>query len=78
MVAAGLVQQGLAPGVSGGLTTAEDVTAASGEDKSPILNNPAFSHSNCPPEVHKSCFCVRFIAEHTRMLEESTKVRLKI
>jgi hypothetical protein len=45
------------------------------EDKSPVLNNPAFSHTNCPPEVHKTCFCVRFIAEHTRMLEESTKVR---
>lgn len=46
-----------------------------GEDlKSPILKNPAFSHSMCPPEVHKSCFCVRFIAEHTKMLEDSTKV----
>lgn len=35
---------------------------------------PGFSHSSCPPEVHKTCFCVRFIAEHTRMLEDSTKV----
>lgn len=43
--------------------------------KSPILRNPAFSHSRCPPEIHKSCFCVRFIAEHTKMLEDSTKVR---
>ncbi|KAG8225281.1 hypothetical protein J437_LFUL001894, partial [Ladona fulva] len=43
------------------------------EDKSPILRNPAFAHTHCPPEVHKSCFCVRFIAEHTKMLEESTK-----
>lgn len=42
--------------------------------KSPVLKNPAFSHSHCPPEVHKSCFCVRFIAEHTKMLEDSTKV----
>lgn len=44
--------------------------------KSPVLlRNPAYSHSKCPPEVHKSCFCVRFIAEHTKMLEDSTKVR---
>ncbi|XP_071442315.1 acetylcholine receptor subunit alpha-like [Hetaerina americana] len=46
-----------------------------GGDKSPILRNPAFAHTHCPPEVHKSCFCVRFIAEHTKMLEESTKVK---
>lgn len=43
--------------------------------KSPTMKNPAFSHSMCPSEVHKSCFCVRFIAEHTKMLEDSTKVR---
>lgn len=42
--------------------------------KSPIINNPAFSHSKCPPRVHRSCFCVRFIAEHTKMQEDSTKV----
>ncbi|GBP52848.1 hypothetical protein EVAR_39011_1 [Eumeta japonica] len=34
---------------------------------------PGFSHSACPPEVHRTCFCVRFIAEHTKMLEDSTK-----
>lgn len=45
--------------------------------KSPILNNPAFSHSKCPPRVHRSCFCVRFIAEHTKMQEDSTKVCYK-
>ncbi|CAG9817984.1 unnamed protein product, partial [Phaedon cochleariae] len=43
--------------------------------KSPVLRNPAYSHSRCPPAVHKSCFCVRFIAEHTKMLEDSTKVK---
>ncbi|XP_022909410.2 acetylcholine receptor subunit alpha-like isoform X2 [Onthophagus taurus] len=43
--------------------------------KSPVLRNPAFSHSRCPPEIHKSCFCVRFIAEHTKLLEDSTKVK---
>lgn len=46
------------------------------EVKSPVLrSSPAFSHSRCPPEVHRSCICVRFIAEHTKMLEDSTKVR---
>ncbi|XP_024941279.1 acetylcholine receptor subunit alpha-like isoform X3 [Cephus cinctus] len=46
------------------------------EVKSPVLRNPpAFSHSGCPPEVHRSCICVRFIAEHTKMLEDSTKVK---
>ncbi|KAL6259507.1 hypothetical protein P5V15_009425, partial [Pogonomyrmex californicus] len=46
------------------------------EVKSPALRSPpAFSHSRCPPEVHKSCICVRFIAEHTKMLEDSTKVK---
>jgi len=45
------------------------------EVKSPVLRSPpAFSHSRCPPEVHRSCICVRFIAEHTKMLEDSTKV----
>lgn len=45
------------------------------EVKSPVLRSPpAFSHSRCPPEIHKSCICVRFIAEHTKMLEDSTKV----
>lgn len=48
--------------------------------KSPIIHNPpkppAFSHSYCPPEIHRSCFCVRFIAEHTKMQEDSIKVRL--
>ncbi|XP_054006619.1 acetylcholine receptor subunit alpha-like isoform X2 [Hylaeus anthracinus] len=46
------------------------------EVKSPVLRSPPpFSHSRCPPEIHKSCICVRFIAEHTKMLEDSTKVK---
>ncbi|XP_076686208.1 nicotinic acetylcholine receptor alpha4 isoform X2 [Andrena cerasifolii] len=46
------------------------------EVKSPVLRSPPpFSHSRCPPEIHKSCVCVRFIAEHTKMLEDSTKVK---
>ncbi|XP_026321862.1 acetylcholine receptor subunit alpha-like isoform X3 [Hyposmocoma kahamanoa] len=49
---------------------------AEDEALSPVPDPPpGFSHSACPPEVHKTCFCVRFIAEHTRMLEDSTKVK---
>lgn len=43
--------------------------------KSPIMTNPGYSHAHCPPEMHMSCFYVRFIAEHTKLLEDSTKVR---
>ncbi|XP_073943091.1 acetylcholine receptor subunit alpha-like isoform X3 [Choristoneura fumiferana] len=50
--------------------------AAAEEELSPVPDPPpGFSHSSCPPEVHRTCFCVRFIAEHTRMLEDSTKVK---
>lgn len=56
------------------LSNMPDIDNASGGIKSPILNNPAFSHSKCPTEIHRSCFCVRFIAEHTKLLEDSTKV----
>ncbi|XP_051173515.1 acetylcholine receptor subunit alpha-like isoform X2 [Leptopilina boulardi] len=46
------------------------------EFKNPVLRNAStFSHSRCPPEIHRSCICVRFIAEHTKMLEDSTKVK---
>ncbi|EDV30135.2 uncharacterized protein Dana_GF23103, isoform A [Drosophila ananassae] len=54
---------------------APDIDIMSSGMKSPILTNPAFSHSKCPPKIHKSCFCVRFIAEHTKMQEDSTKVK---
>ncbi|CAH1099603.1 unnamed protein product [Psylliodes chrysocephalus] len=59
------------------LSEAEELDGGGGGNengiKSPVLCNPAYSHSRCPPEIHKSCFCVRFIAEHTKMLEDSTK-----
>ncbi|XP_063227633.1 acetylcholine receptor subunit alpha-like [Bacillus rossius redtenbacheri] len=54
----------------------EELSLSAGDsNKSPVMGNPAFSHTDCSPEVHKSCFCVRFIAEHTKMLEDSTKVK---
>ncbi|CAO1419397.1 unnamed protein product [Diamesa hyperborea] len=43
--------------------------------KSPILKNSGYSHSHCPTALHRTCFCVSFIAEHTRMLEDSVKVK---
>ena len=43
--------------------------------KSPIMKNSGYSHQYCPVVIHRTCFCVRFIAEHTRMLEDSTKVK---
>lgn len=42
--------------------------------KSPIITNPGYSHTHCPQEMHMSCFYIRFIAEHTKLLEDSTKV----
>ena len=37
---------------------------------------PPYDHSNCSDQLHKSCACVNFIAEHTKAREEATKVRL--
>uniref|UniRef100_A0A182J5T6 Neurotransmitter-gated ion-channel transmembrane domain-containing protein n=1 Tax=Anopheles atroparvus TaxID=41427 RepID=A0A182J5T6_ANOAO len=56
------------------MSTAADTAVPSGL-KSPTFKQPAFSHAVCSTEVHRSCFCVRFIAEHTKMLEDSTKVK---
>ncbi|XP_046650083.1 acetylcholine receptor subunit alpha-like isoform X1 [Daphnia pulicaria] len=37
---------------------------------------PNGMHSaKCSADLHRSCFCVRFIAEHTRLKEESLRVR---
>ncbi|XP_066906179.1 acetylcholine receptor subunit alpha-like [Halyomorpha halys] len=58
------------------LVSADTEEMTISESKSPpLLRSPAFSHSRCPPNMHKSCFCVRFIAEHTKMQEDSTKVK---
>lgn len=36
---------------------------------------PGGMHSaKCTTDLHRSCFCVRFIAEHTRLKEESLRV----
>lgn len=59
------------------LVSADTEEMTISESKSPpLLRSPAFSHSRCPPNMHKSCFCVRFIAEHTKMQEDSTKVQI--
>ncbi|XP_065214924.1 acetylcholine receptor subunit alpha-like isoform X1 [Planococcus citri] len=52
-----------------------DANVTDDDNKSPVMNNPGFLHSSCPPAMHRSCFCVRLIAEHTKMLEDSTKVK---
>ncbi|XP_073848732.1 nicotinic acetylcholine receptor alpha4 isoform X2 [Musca autumnalis] len=57
------------------LPTVPDMEIGPSGIKSPILPNPVFSHNKCPPRVHRSCFCVQFISEHTRMQEDSTKVK---
>ncbi len=36
---------------------------------------PPYDHSNCSDQMHKSCACVNFIAEHTKAREEATKVQ---
>ena len=36
---------------------------------------PPYDHSNCSNHLHKSCACVNFIAEHTKVREEATKVK---
>lgn len=45
---------------------------------SPLLSKPSISCSNrnCIPDVHvhRACAGVRFIARHTRLQEDSTKV----
>ncbi|XP_008477881.2 acetylcholine receptor subunit alpha-like [Diaphorina citri] len=53
----------------------EAILSSSPQDDSKHLRPPAFSHAQCPPVMHRSCFCVRFIAEHTRMQDDSTKVK---
>lgn len=41
-----------------------------------LLRSPGFLHSSCPPAMHKSCFCIRFIAEHTKITDDATKVTI--
>ena len=50
------------------------------DDENSILRSgkqpdpPPYDHSNCSNNLHKSCACVSFIAEHTKAREEATKV----
>ena len=39
---------------------------------------PPYDHSSCSLQLHKSCACVNFIAEHTKAKEEATKVRCEM
>ncbi|XP_049306012.1 acetylcholine receptor subunit alpha-like isoform X4 [Bactrocera dorsalis] len=45
------------------------------ELKGQTARNECLLHTNSQLKVHRSCFCVRFIAEHTKLLEDSTKVK---
>eukprot|EP00093_Oithona_nana_P005245 05245.XXX_137850_165339_1 [CDS] Oithona nana genome sequencing. len=40
----------------------------------PLGPAPPYDHSNCSDQMHRSCACVSFIAEHTKAREEATKV----
>ena len=60
-------------GDGGGGGMGQNAISGSGR-KSPIMPNPGYSHAHCPQEMHMSCFYIRFIAEHTKLLEDSTKV----
>lgn len=42
---------------------------------SPIAN-ASCSNRNCIPEIHRAAAGVRFIARHTKIQEDSTKVKL--
>ncbi|XP_050443487.1 acetylcholine receptor subunit alpha-like isoform X2 [Adelges cooleyi] len=65
---------GLVPSVvSDDISITEMTTDCS--KSSVLLRSPGFLHSSCPPAMHKSCFCVRFIAEHTKITDDATKVK---
>jgi len=59
----------------------EDTTLGSGPAHLRYVGTGAMSqlgsaqHHKCTADLHRSCFCVRFIAEHTRLKEESLRVR---
>ena len=55
-----------------GLEDDEDSRSQSPEPPGPPA--PPYDHSNCSNHLHKSCACVNFIAEHTKVREEATKV----
>jgi len=40
----------------------------------PSPRNRRLHTAKCTADLHRSCFCVRFIAEHTRIKEESLRV----
>jgi hypothetical protein len=60
--------------VSGGVPSGGIPVSGTGDHIRYI--GPGGMHSaKCSADLHRSCFCVRFIAEHTRLKEESLRVR---
>ncbi|KAK3885344.1 hypothetical protein Pcinc_010423 [Petrolisthes cinctipes] len=62
--------------IHGGPTTLpEDTYTLEDPDKSPTFRPFQHTLPHCSPEVHRTCWCVNYIAEHTRLKEGSTKVK---
>lgn len=60
--------------IHGATNIHEDAYTLENSDKSPTFRPFQHNLPHCSPEVHRTCWCVNFIAEHTRLKEDSTKV----
>ncbi|MPC35629.1 hypothetical protein E2C01_029056 [Portunus trituberculatus] len=60
--------------IHGSTNIHEDAYTLEDADKSPTFRPFQHNLPHCSPEVHRTCWCVNFIAEHTRLKEDSTKV----
>ncbi|XP_071516469.1 acetylcholine receptor subunit alpha-like isoform X5 [Panulirus ornatus] len=61
--------------IHGATNIHEDAYTLENSDKSPTFRPFQHNLPHCSPEVHRTCWCVNFIAEHTRLKEDSTKVK---
>ncbi|XP_042874154.1 acetylcholine receptor subunit alpha-like 1 isoform X1 [Penaeus japonicus] len=61
--------------IHGSTNIHDDGYAIENSDKSPTFRPFQHNLPHCSPEVHRTCWCVNFIAEHTRLKEDSTKVK---
>ncbi|XP_045137612.1 acetylcholine receptor subunit alpha-like isoform X3 [Portunus trituberculatus] len=61
--------------IHGSTNIHEDAYTLEDADKSPTFRPFQHNLPHCSPEVHRTCWCVNFIAEHTRLKEDSTKVK---